>query len=850
MRHRRSHSRLVPVVLLFMASAAAHAASVTSITLCADVGGDGFVPVDVRETFGAETAIVHAVVLVEGVRAKCTLKGAWICIDGISTPDYEIDHAEVEVQGSRRGRATGHFSLSRPDKGWPPGRYRINVYLDDSLAGVKEFRILAPENADAPAQQAPAQPTPPVPTEPAPPQAAPARLPVTPPAPDQVLRKLEALEAAREAGILTEGEYARKKAALAAELQGPPAVDAETQKRLQALKSAYEAGILTAEEYEQKKTLILAGAGRLQASEQGTAAPPAAPTQPIPAPPSTAGQGRTYSHPAGFSFSYPASWSITDQEGTLQLAPPDAVTTTDGPLELYFLATESLGDQTVREPADESIVQYLDEQLKSLSPALEYTRQSSPIQTRSGKGALLTWQATSPEGRKIVARVYVTFSGQSVVMLVGMGLQERVDARGAELRDMFRSIAGTRAEAASTTPLAVGAPPAPQTQQPAAIPGQNGPTFEEQLKALALARQVGVLSDQEYAAKVKELQDRQLQQTDPQARKKLEALEQAHRAGVIGEAEYNQKKMQLLGASAGGPSAQASQIPAAGVSPKVGGQTYRHVMGFTFWYPGDWTLREHEEMLQLIPPNPSTTADGQPTEIYAVIGDTLEPGMTRPDDPRVVQFMDQAVAQLSPTLKRTTPPTLVPMTAGQGTVMNWEGNSSRGDAISARAYVSLTNDYGVALVALCFKDRLQAREKELQRIFASFAFGQGQRDMQLAGTWSFLTTQSMTNWSPFETSYSRAQMASDHTATLIIQPDGTWSRTDKTQMLAGAGGVWLESNDTQQSNGQWYAGNGTLQLIWEDKSWQEYKYEIRQSAQGTRLLLTNEGKGELWERAQ
>jgi hypothetical protein len=633
---------------------------------------------------------------------------------------------------------------------------------------------------------------------------------------------------------------------LAAQLQGPPqAVDAETQKRLQALEAAHAAGILTTEEYEQKKALMLGGAGRPQAVQPRPVGPPMAATQPIPAPPSATGQRRTYSHPAGFSFWYPASWNITDQEGTLQLAPPDAATTADGPLELYFLATEDLADQAIREPADESIIQYLDEQLKSLSPVLEYTRQPAPIQTRASKGALLTWQATSPEGRKIVAHVYVTFSGQTVVMLVGMGLQERIDARSAELRAMFQSVS-TQGGAVSTAPLAVGTPPAhvqesapaPQAEQPPAIPSQSGPTLDEQLKALALARQVGVLSEQEYAAKVKELQGRQLRQSDPQTRKKLEALEQAYRAGVIGEAEYNQKKTQLLGA------------PAAGVSPKVGGQTYRHVMGFTFWYPGDWTLREHEEMLQLIPPNPSTTANGEPTEIYAVVGDALEEGITRPDDPRVVQFMDQAIAQLSPTLKRTSPPALVPMTAGQGAVMNWQGNSPRGDAISARAYVSLTNDYGVALVALCFTDRLQARETELQRIFASFAFGQAQRDMQLVGTWSFLTTQSMTNWSPFETAYSRAQMAADHTATLVIQPDGTWSRTDQSQMLVGAGGVWLESNDTQQSSGQWYAGNGTLQLIWEDKSWQDYKYEIRQTAEGVRLLLTNEGKGELWERAQ
>ena len=182
--------------------------------------------------------------------------------------------------------------------------------------------------------------------------------------------------------------------------------------------------------------------------------------------------------------------------------------------------------------------------------------------------------------------------------------------------------------------------------------------------------------------------------------------------------------------------------------------------------------------------------------------------------------------------------------------MNWQGTSPNGGVVCARAYISLIKGSGISLIALCLKDRLEAREAELERIFTSFALGEGQRDLRIAGSWNFLTTHSITNWSPFETAYSRAQMAADRTATLVIRPDGTWTRTDKTHMIAGAGGVWLESNDTKESKGTWYAGNGSLSLIWDDKSWQEYKYQIRQTPQGVRLLLTSGGKGELWERAE
>lgn len=587
--------------------------------------------------------------------------------------------------------------------------------------------------------------------------------------------------------------------------------------------------------------------------EKAAEEPVAGSTENIPTGTTIARAGRTYSHPRGFSFWYPASWNITDQDGTLQLIPTEAAESPQGPLELYFLATEDISGQDIQSPTDASVIEYLDEQVKSLSPVLEYTQRPSPIRTDAGKGTVLVWQATASDGRKITARVFVVLVRQTAVMLIGMGLQERIDARDADLQALFRSITAGQVK----PPLVTETPPVRPEQSPAparAVPTskQETPDAGEQLRALEAAKQAGILSEKEYIAKRKAIEDRQAQSVDPAVRQKLEALESAYRAGILSQEEYNRKKAQLVNAPAAGPSASNAPTIGEGVSPKVGGRTYRHVIGFTFWHPADWTVKEHEEMLQLIPPNPSTTTAGDPTELYLIIGDNTvgDEGITKADDPRVARFMDQAVTELGPFLQRTAAPTAVTSATGEGVVMNWQGTSSGGDVVCARAYISVINNFGVSLVALCLRDRLPAREAELQRIFTSFAFGQGQRDLQLAGTWNYLATNSLTNWSPFETASSRAQMASDTTGTLVIQPDGVWMRTDRTHMIAGAGGVWLESNDAKESKGTWYAGNGSLHLIWDDKSWQEYKYEIRQTPQGGRLLLTSGGKGELWERTK
>ena len=108
----------------------------------------------------------------------------------------------------------------------------------------------------------------------------------------------------------------------------------------------------------------------------------------------------------------------------------------------------------------------------------------------------------------------------------------------------------------------------------------------------------------------------------------------------------------------------------------------------------------------------------------------------------------------------------------------------------------------------------------------------------------------MTNWSPYETDYSRAQLVSESTALLEIRADGTWMRTDKSQMLAGGGGVWIESNEKKVDQGRWYAGKGELYLISKDNTWEDYKYNLRQTQKGLQLLLASGKQGELWLKAQ
>src|SRR5256714_8585140 len=81
-----------------------------------------------------------------------TLRGVWIATDtaGVAPPNYQI--AEKSYPLKQTTMAGGVFSLSKPNAGWPPGQYRVELYLDDRLAQSLKFSIYTAAAAAAYAQ--------------------------------------------------------------------------------------------------------------------------------------------------------------------------------------------------------------------------------------------------------------------------------------------------------------------------------------------------------------------------------------------------------------------------------------------------------------------------------------------------------------------------------------------------------------------------------------------------------------------------------------------------------------------------------------------------------------------------
>ena len=97
--------------------------------------------------FPPGTPQVFATFKTKGAQKGDKIRGVWIAEDvGSAAPaNTKIDEATVTLDGDTND---GSFSLSEPKKGWPPGKYRAEIYANDALATKVNFTIEAMEKGE------------------------------------------------------------------------------------------------------------------------------------------------------------------------------------------------------------------------------------------------------------------------------------------------------------------------------------------------------------------------------------------------------------------------------------------------------------------------------------------------------------------------------------------------------------------------------------------------------------------------------------------------------------------------------------------------------------------------------
>lgn len=91
-------------------------------------------------SFAPDTSKVFALFKTEGAQQGDKIRGVWIAEDvGDGAPaNSKIDEKALTMDGDTDD---GDFSLSKPTKGWPLGKYRLEIYANDKLVTTTKFTI-------------------------------------------------------------------------------------------------------------------------------------------------------------------------------------------------------------------------------------------------------------------------------------------------------------------------------------------------------------------------------------------------------------------------------------------------------------------------------------------------------------------------------------------------------------------------------------------------------------------------------------------------------------------------------------------------------------------------------------
>jgi hypothetical protein len=91
-------------------------------------------------TFSSDTAQIYARWQGHDLRGHAKVRAVWIAenVSEVAPPDYKVDEASTIADSPN---SFGTFTLSRPDEGWVPGDYRVEFYVDETLAETVKLKI-------------------------------------------------------------------------------------------------------------------------------------------------------------------------------------------------------------------------------------------------------------------------------------------------------------------------------------------------------------------------------------------------------------------------------------------------------------------------------------------------------------------------------------------------------------------------------------------------------------------------------------------------------------------------------------------------------------------------------------
>lgn len=125
---------LMALLALLLATGASAAPHFADVTVSDSADGDAVA------TFAPGTPKIFVHAGLADVAHGSKVSSDWIAEDtgGVAPPNYKIDSVTLDT-GMLTNVVT--FSLSKPNNGWPAGKYRVDLFIDGKTAGAAHFKV-------------------------------------------------------------------------------------------------------------------------------------------------------------------------------------------------------------------------------------------------------------------------------------------------------------------------------------------------------------------------------------------------------------------------------------------------------------------------------------------------------------------------------------------------------------------------------------------------------------------------------------------------------------------------------------------------------------------------------------
>jgi hypothetical protein len=112
-------------------------AKITSATLARGYDAQAGKALDPTNVFKPADTVLHLVVTTAHVPSGTKVGAEWWAVEAGGVKDQKIDAAVLDLEST----GVVHFTLSRPDRGWPVGKYKVIVALDGKPNRTLEFEV-------------------------------------------------------------------------------------------------------------------------------------------------------------------------------------------------------------------------------------------------------------------------------------------------------------------------------------------------------------------------------------------------------------------------------------------------------------------------------------------------------------------------------------------------------------------------------------------------------------------------------------------------------------------------------------------------------------------------------------